>query len=405
MAFNGADQRLDGWKSIARHLGRDERTVKRWEARGLPVHRVPGGARAPVYAVVGEIDRWLTTTDPTLMAEPAEPLEPADGAPHVGGHDSDPADRRDRPTPRSGSEMPVRWRRARIVVLAAGGAAALAALAFASDTRDPSPPLEARAPRSIAAHTPMLPIDPGAREHYLNGLQAWNLRTPASLAQAREDFGAAIAREPASAPAYAGLANTYLLLREFGAMRDAEAYAKATVAAETALRLDPALAAAHRAHAFALYWGQHRADAAWAEFDRAATLAPGEALTWHWYATALDGAGRSAEAARMIERARALDPGSMAILTDKGEIVYRAGDRAKGRAILERVLALDPGNIDAHRNLARIAVAEGRSADAKLHWQRVIALGGSAEVRSALTDMADASAGARERTQAVQDAR
>ena len=36
--------RLDSWKAIAGHLGRDVRTVLRWEKeRGLPVHRVPGG--------------------------------------------------------------------------------------------------------------------------------------------------------------------------------------------------------------------------------------------------------------------------------------------------------------------------------------------------------------------------
>ena len=42
------DGRLRSWKEIASYFGADERTVKRWEvSRGLPVHRVPGGARAP----------------------------------------------------------------------------------------------------------------------------------------------------------------------------------------------------------------------------------------------------------------------------------------------------------------------------------------------------------------------
>ena len=32
--------RLDSWKQIAAHLGRDIRTVRRWEVtEGLPVHR------------------------------------------------------------------------------------------------------------------------------------------------------------------------------------------------------------------------------------------------------------------------------------------------------------------------------------------------------------------------------
>ncbi len=55
-----AELRLRGWKEIGRRFGVDERTVKRWEAtRGLPVHRVPGEARAPVYAYEAELAAWL----------------------------------------------------------------------------------------------------------------------------------------------------------------------------------------------------------------------------------------------------------------------------------------------------------------------------------------------------------
>jgi TolB-like protein/Flp pilus assembly protein TadD len=50
---------LDSWKAIAAHLHRDARTVLRWErARGLPVHRVPGGGKAGVYALKSELDAW-----------------------------------------------------------------------------------------------------------------------------------------------------------------------------------------------------------------------------------------------------------------------------------------------------------------------------------------------------------
>jgi tetratricopeptide (TPR) repeat protein len=52
--------RIDGWKSIARYLGRDRTTAMRWAAnRGLPVHQVPGGKRASVYALGRELDDWL----------------------------------------------------------------------------------------------------------------------------------------------------------------------------------------------------------------------------------------------------------------------------------------------------------------------------------------------------------
>lgn len=51
--------RLDGWKAIAAYLGKDERTVRRWEKDfGLPVHRV-GSRGASVYAFRGALDAWI----------------------------------------------------------------------------------------------------------------------------------------------------------------------------------------------------------------------------------------------------------------------------------------------------------------------------------------------------------
>jgi hypothetical protein len=50
--------RLDSWKAIAAYLKRDERTVRRWEKEGLPVHRHMHVKKASVYAYPSEIDRW-----------------------------------------------------------------------------------------------------------------------------------------------------------------------------------------------------------------------------------------------------------------------------------------------------------------------------------------------------------
>jgi TolB-like protein len=66
--------RLDSWKDIAAHLGREVRTVQRWEReRGLPVHRLPGGDKPRVYAVGSELDAWLRTseTEPAQVASVA----------------------------------------------------------------------------------------------------------------------------------------------------------------------------------------------------------------------------------------------------------------------------------------------------------------------------------------------
>lgn len=54
-----ANGRLNSWKDIAAYLGRDVRTVIRWEEKGLPIYRVPGGKRQAVFAYRAEIDDWM----------------------------------------------------------------------------------------------------------------------------------------------------------------------------------------------------------------------------------------------------------------------------------------------------------------------------------------------------------
>ncbi len=57
--------RLDGWKAIAAHLGRDIRTVQRWElSEHLPIHRLERGQRATAHAFTGELDDWIAKRVP-----------------------------------------------------------------------------------------------------------------------------------------------------------------------------------------------------------------------------------------------------------------------------------------------------------------------------------------------------
>jgi hypothetical protein len=53
---------LSGWKEIANHMRQGERTVKRWEQFGLPVHRVGEAQKGPVFAFVEEVEKWEKTT-------------------------------------------------------------------------------------------------------------------------------------------------------------------------------------------------------------------------------------------------------------------------------------------------------------------------------------------------------
>jgi serine/threonine-protein kinase len=54
-------ERLDSWKDIAAYVGREVRTVQRWAlGRSFPVHRLPGsGERPRVFSDTAEIDAWM----------------------------------------------------------------------------------------------------------------------------------------------------------------------------------------------------------------------------------------------------------------------------------------------------------------------------------------------------------
>lgn len=67
-----ASDRLDSWKEIASYLGRDVRTVQRWEKiESLPVRRQQHTRLASVYAYKSELDAWLQQRTADIEKTPA----------------------------------------------------------------------------------------------------------------------------------------------------------------------------------------------------------------------------------------------------------------------------------------------------------------------------------------------
>ncbi len=203
------------------------------------------------------------------------------------------------------------------------------------------------------------PVPPQARALYMKGLQDWSERTPASLSHAVEEFTAALRLDPDYAQAEAGLASCYNLLPEFTAMPATQAYALAKGAATRAIALQPDLATAHAAYAFALFWGDWNFAEARREYDRALQLAPDNAAIHHWYATSLDALGAHDPALAQIERALELDPNSVAIRADRGLILFNGGRVKEAIAVLDALAIQAPGFLSTHHYLADIAFARG----------------------------------------------
>ena len=84
-----------------------------------------------------------------------------------------------------------------------------------------------------------------AYELYLKGNYFWNKRTGADFHKAIDYFNQAIAKDPGYALAYVGLANSYVLLSNYGAAAPKDSIPQAKAAAEKALELDSNLAEVH----------------------------------------------------------------------------------------------------------------------------------------------------------------
>src|ERR1700674_1704707 len=59
------EKKLDTWKEIADYLGKEIRTVQRWEkTEDLPVRRHEHRRKSTVYAYASEVDAWFKKRQP-----------------------------------------------------------------------------------------------------------------------------------------------------------------------------------------------------------------------------------------------------------------------------------------------------------------------------------------------------
>jgi tetratricopeptide (TPR) repeat protein len=408
-------RRLIGWKAIGQFLGCTERTARRWEAdRSLPVHRIPGGGRSSVWANAEELTGWLqalpSELQATLRAEarsdtvtadaaaprephtadaaadpprsPADAAVPATDAPAANPPAADPpvthvplAPAEALPGAAAGALPPRRARRSWTLMLLAVLLAGAALLAWQLVPHTFHAAAAARGPYDD---------DPAARETYMSARFELATRSADGLSAARSKFNQLVERYPERAAGWSGLADTYLLLREFGSMPDEVAYPQAARAARTAVALDPQMASAWLDRAFIAWWWQGDSTTAFQAFATALRLAPNSAQAYHWYATARFAHGDYDEALQAIARARVLEPGNRAIVADEAWIRFGSGQRTESLATLERLVQLDPSFASSHFYLAHAYLIEQRDADFLREARMAAQLRGQAQTLDAL---------------------
>jgi TolB-like protein/predicted Ser/Thr protein kinase len=206
--------------------------------------------------------------------------------------------------------------------------------------------------------------DPEAYQLYLKGRFQWNRRTPESLEKSVEYLNQAIERDPAYALAYAALADAWFSRGWYRFVVPKDAYERARAAAARALEIDPNLAEAHAILAAIKTTYEWDWQGAEREYRLAIQLNPNYANAHHRYSLFLPIAGRFDEAVAEAKRARDLDPLSLPINENVGDILYLARRYPEAEEQLRKTLELDPNYGVARGTLAKVYEAQGRYEEA-----------------------------------------
>jgi TolB-like protein/Tfp pilus assembly protein PilF len=237
--------------------------------------------------------------------------------------------------------------------------------------------------------------DTEAYRHYLKGRFYWNKRTEENFRKGIENFRQAIELDPNYALAYAGLADSYILLGFYGAEAPNEVMPKAKAAAVKALELDDSLAEAHNSLAFIHFTYEWKWSAGEKEFKKAIKLNPKSATVHHWYAFKLAAMGRHDDAVAEMKLARELDPLALIINAEVGWAYYFARRYDKAIEQFQKTLEMDPGFAVTHMFFGLAYTQQERFAEAISELQRGIELSGGSLIMKALLGHAYGRAGDR----------
>jgi eukaryotic-like serine/threonine-protein kinase len=220
--------------------------------------------------------------------------------------------------------------------------------------------------------------NPEAYQDYLQGRFWMNKRNEESLNKGIGYFQQAIAKDPAYALAYSGLADSYVSLAAYELVPPNETYLKAKEAALKALKIDDTLAETHTS--LAVIKGEYDWDwtGAEKEYQRAIELNPGYANAHHWYGEGLlMSMGRPDEAIAEQKRAVALDPVSLSNNRALGDAYFFTRQYDLAIEQYRRTLELDPNYLAAHTALGAAYLQKSMDKEALAEFDKALAISGN----------------------------
>ena len=212
-------------------------------------------------------------------------------------------------------------------------------------------------PAELKQLTGARPVNPEAYQAYLKGRYFFEKRSPEGLKSAVEHFEYTVRVDPQYALGYVALADTYILLGNYGERPSDEVKPQAKAVALKALELDETLAEAHVSLGAVLWEYERDYLSGERELLRAIELKPNYAMAHHRYASFLAAMGRQEEGIAAMRIALLLDPLSLRMNVDLGRAYYFAQRYDDAIDVYRMTLELDPDFRPAHSMLG-LAYAE-----------------------------------------------
>jgi TolB-like protein/Flp pilus assembly protein TadD len=192
-----------------------------------------------------------------------------------------------------------------------------------------------------------------ANQAYRTGRLHWWRRTPVELQKAIEMFAKALEHDARYAPAYAAMADSWLLLSLYGNVTTLKATEKAQDMIDKALAIDPESAEAFAALGLAR-WQIGQMDAAESALRHAIELNEDYIPAQLWLAGVLGQLGRFPEEHLVLKNAMAKDPLNELLVVNYAANLSMRGEWEEGTALLRDLLGVRPDSTMLLRSMARV---------------------------------------------------
>ncbi len=240
------------------------------------------------------------------------------------------------------------------------------------------------------AQTPSVSAE--AYEAYLRGRHSWNKRTEEGMRKSIGYYEEAIQLHPRYAIAYAGIADSHVMLACRGMVPAKENFQKAKLAARKALDLDDGLGEAHAslAHVRLHDWDWRGLEK---DFQRAIELDPSQVIVYYWYGEYLMSMGRPEEAIAVTQQAHRMDPLSPVIGSSLAMILYLARRYDQALHVLDRAMEISPEHFLPHLRMGLVSVQLRKYGQAISHLKLAVKLACQSTETQAALALAYAAAG------------